>query len=65
MSACFQINTIILADLMRQIGEQGNLYIAQTALLTWRIDPSQVREVRVNAGSNNLSVNLTEFRNAI
>lgn len=65
MSACLQINAVILADLVRQIGEQWNLHIAQSAFLAWRIDPGQVCKVRVNAGSNYLRVNLAKFRNAI
>lgn len=65
MTTLLQIDTIVLADFMRQIGEQGYLDIAQAALLPGRIDPSQVRKVRVNAGSNHLSLDLTELGNAI
>jgi len=65
MSTGLQIDSVVLADLVRQIGEQWNLDVAQTALLARRVDPSQMGEVRVHTDPNHFRFDLLELGNAI
>lgn len=65
MTTGLQIDAIILADRVRQIGKQGDLHTAQTALLARCIDPGQVGEVRVHTNANDFGVYLAELGNAI
>lgn len=65
VSQVFQVNAVVLWNLMRQIAQQGNLKRSQTALLARRIDPCEVREVRVNAARHNLCVDFLELGDTI
>lgn len=65
MATGLQIDAIVLANLMRQIGEQGNLDVAQTAFLAGRVNPGQMREMGVYTDANHLGVDLPELGDAI
>lgn len=65
MATGLQIDTIVLANLMRQIGEQGDLDVAQPAFLAGRVNPGQMGEMRVDTDANHLGVDLPEFGDAI
>jgi len=65
MTAGLQVDSVVLADLMRQIGEQWDLHVAQAALLARRVYPGQVGEVRVHADANHLGLDLLELGDAV
>lgn len=65
MAQIVQIDAVVFGDLVRQVAEQRNLQGSQSAFLARRIDPGQVRKVRVHTAGDHLGVDLLEFGNAI
>ncbi len=56
-----QIDAVVLGDLMREIGQQRNVDVAETALLAWRIHPGQVGELAVGADADHLGIEVLEL----
>jgi len=65
VTGIFEINAVVFRDLVRQIGEKGNIERAQTAVLPGSFDPSQVGELRVDGNAHNFRIDSTELVRAI
>lgn len=60
VSVLGNVNTVVLANLLREVGQDGNVHGAKTPLLSGLVDPRQVGEVAVNRRSDNLSAYINE-----
>jgi hypothetical protein len=47
------------------VGQDGNVHLAKTSLLSRGVDPGQVRELGVGAGGNDLAANGSELLGAV
>ena len=61
MAGIFEEDAVIPGDLVRQIGEERDVERAETAVLSRRLDPSQVRELGINGHAHHFRVNGAEF----
>jgi hypothetical protein len=50
---------------MGLVGQDGDVHLTETALFSWGVDPGQVRELGVSAGSNDLATDSPELFGAI
>ena len=60
-----EINAVIFRDLVRQIGKEGNVELAQTAVFPRRLRPREMRELRIHGHAHDFGVDGAEFRRAI
>lgn len=58
-------NAVLRGDLFRVVANDGDLHVAQTALLAGSLDPGQVRFHRVARAGDQLRVDLAELLNAV
>ena len=65
MSGVVEINAVIFGDLVRQIGEEGNVELAQTAVFPRRLRPREMRELRIDGHAHDFGVDGAEFRRPI
>ena len=61
----FQVHSVVLWDLVSEVGQQRNLQGSQTSFFARQFGPSQVGEMGVDRASDNLGVQGSEFFNAI
>ena len=56
-----EVDAVVDGDLVRQVGEQRDLQLAQPSLGAGGVDPGQVGEVRVHRGGHHLRVQSLEL----
>ena len=54
--SCIQKNAIVMWDFLSEISQQRVFNLSNSSLLSGRVAPSQVGEMRVNRNTDNLSV---------
>ena len=47
-------DTVVSRDLTGQVGQEGDVQLAEPSLIAWGVDPGQMSKVRVSGASNNL-----------
>lgn len=65
MAQIVQVNAIILWNIVRQVAEQRNLEWTKTAFFARRLDPGEMREMRVNTAGHHFGVDFLKLVNAI
>ena len=58
-------NAVLRGDLLRVVADDGDLHVAQTALLAGSLDPRQVRLHRIARAGDQLRVDLAELLSAV
>jgi hypothetical protein len=54
VASILAVAAIVLADLLIQVCNEGDLHAAKTALLTGGVDPSKVDKLAIHRGTNDL-----------
>lgn len=65
MAQIVQVDPVVLGYVVRQIAEQRNVERAKSTFFARRLDPGEMREMRVDAASHHLGVDLLELVHAI
>jgi hypothetical protein len=58
-------NSVVLGDLLGEIGQDGDVHLAKATLLALLVGPGQVRELAVDGGSDDLATEVLELLSAV
>lgn len=61
----FQVDAVVLWDLMRQIWQQWDIDVTKTTFVAWSISPGQMGERTVDWNAQNLGAQCMEFGGTI
>jgi len=65
VSVLREVDAVVAGDLVREVGEQGDVQPAQASLCSGSVHPGQVGEVRVHATGHNLDSKLPELLDSV
>jgi len=65
VAGVFEEDSVVLGDLVRQVGEKWDIERPEAAILARSLDPSQMSELRVDRHAHHLGVDSTELFGAV
>ncbi len=58
-------DAVAARDVVRLVGQQGDVHFAEAALLAWRVDPGEVAELAVGGDGDQLAAKRSELLGSV